>query len=253
MLLSKLSGEEFPDQNERIMKVGYQLSAEQLQGILDFLADDGETKRLDIEAASTFLAISAAVGRAIVKENGALVRKNALLERKLERMLARQQSEKQSVIENEWFGSTGLRCPEVAYPFLYKLQEHNFYLTRDKFWFLMYMMYSSYLFHFESTICLEHPCAIAQGPRFWSIKDMSLITPVDRKWWLSLTEKSPALAKFIENYAIKHGNMSEADCEKYVMRSEPFRNAMESAKCAGLKSGKISDKDIYLWKQSELP
>lgn len=233
----------------------YSLTPEQLKNVTDVLnkelSDENAEVIVDHEAAAAFLAMSSALARHLLKENRSLKNKVSTQERKIERMSEKLQHNKREIIENEWFGTTELDTPLVARAFLYCLQEFRFYLTKDKFWSLLYLAYCSYLFHFEKTMCLEHPTAIKEGPRFWTVKNINVESYQDRSAWTELTKHNPALANFLKEYARKHGNASEKDLNSAILRSEPFRNAMNKATLSNKKAALISDKDIYLWKEAQ--
>lgn len=238
--------------------MNYIITPEQLNGLNAFINGE-EHAVLDVEAARAMFAMSAALASNIIKENRALRSERLSLQRRLERMAERKKETKQSMLENEWFAATGLDSLDVAKAFLYQLQENGFTLSKDKFWSLIFMAYSSYLFHLEATLFIEHPVAIlidkdgkkTVGIRFWRMKDLSVTTPVGHDVWVALAGKSPKVAKFLQNFVLKYGNYTEDDLRSYVIRSEPVRKAFELMSVGGPKSRILSDKDIYLWKESQ--
>ena len=227
--------------------------------MLNAFLNNEEGSALDPEAAKTLFAMTASLAGTILRDNRNLRSENGSLKRRLERISERNKTSKQNILENEWFAATGLDSLDVAKAFLYQLQENGFSLSKDKFWFLIYMAYSSYLFHLEATLFIEHPVAIlidregkkSVGIRFWRMKDLNVVTPVGHDVWVALCGKNPKVAKFLQNFVLKYGNYSEDDLRSYVTRSEPVRKAFELMSHGGPKSHVLSDKDIYLWKESQ--
>ena len=229
----------------------YNFSPEQLEGILRVLSDDNENTVIDMDSAQTFFAMAASLARAVLKENQALRSKNSLLSRQVERMRARYADDKKILVEEERFSSIGLSDTTVAYGILYFLQQSGFYLSSKKFMLLFYMLYASILYHKGKTLCVEIPSATERGPVFWKAKDISVITPADKKYWDEICSHSAELAGYMKSYLGGHGSATEGELEQYVLKSSPYMVAMANARRDGKKAYKISLKDIYLWKEEE--
>lgn len=232
--------------------MNYELTTEQLGKILDYLNGKNGTP-LDMEAAKQLMNISNALSRALLQENYGLKGRNRTLTRQVERMRERLTKEQKALVDESAFDCTGLDSLDVAMALLYSLQQTRAWISKTKFMMILYMAYSSWLYHQNQRLFIETPQAIESGPIFWRVsgKAESVVTPVSRDWWLKLSGQSPAIAAFLHNYAIKYCNQSEADLVKYVTNGSPFRIAMENARKNGKKAWTISDKDIWLWKDEQ--
>ena len=230
----------------------YELSATQLKNVLDALNGVDGT-RLDPDAAKALLNVSSAVSRYLVQQNESLKSKNATLGRQVERMRNRFQEQERILVEQDAFDCTGLDSVEVGKAILYQLQKTRTYLSRDKFTFIVYLFYCSWLYHNKKRLFIELPKAIDKGPRFWKMQKEipSVVTPVEASVWAKFAVANTAIAGHIESFVTAYVDYSEEDLKKFIIRSEPFRIAMETAAKNGKKSWSISDKDIFYWKEEQ--
>lgn len=229
----------------------YELSPEQLNGLLRFLNKE-EGSVLDPEAAQKVMSMSAAIGAALLKENRRISGEWASCRRRLDRMAERNRKKHQETISKNEFDCTGLDSLDVARVLLGCLQKNGVRMTKNKLMLLTYLAYCSYLYHQEKRLFVEAPRAIESGPIFWRVSGQieTVVTPVDPKAWFDMTERNPGVAKFLKNYAAKWGDHSEEDLKRLVLRSAPFKTAMETAARNGKKAGEINDGDIWIWRDS---
>ena len=229
----------------------YELSPEQLNGILRYLNKE-EGAAFDPEAAQMIMSMSSAIGAALMKENRRVSGELASCRRRLERIADRNRRKQMDVVEKNEFDCTGLDSLDVARVILGCLQKNGMRISKGKLMLLTYLAYCSYLYHQEKRLFVEAPRAIEGGPIFWRVSKQieTVVTPVDPEVWFSMTKRNPGVAKFLKNYVAKWGDHSEDDLRKFVLMSEPFKTAMQTAVKNGKKACEIDDRDIWLWRES---
>ena len=229
----------------------YKLTQQQVD-VLEAFIDGRDGVVFDPEAAQALLFMSAALGTALMKENRRLAGENKSARRRLDRIAEKKSSDRALLAAQDAFEGTGLDSVDVALATLFCLQRNGAGVNKKKLMLVVYLAYCSFLYNCEKRLFLEGPVAIESGPIFWKVsnKITSAVTPVGDESWKALAAQSPAIAKFIDNFTRKYGDYSEVDLEKFVLRSAPYKSAMEAARGKGRKSCVISDRDIWLWRDS---
>lgn len=237
----------------------YQLSEQQKQGLLDYL-NGTEGATLDTDAAQSVLNMAAALGKALLQHNRRLSGENASLRRRMERQAEKTRTREREIIEGDGFDGTGLDSVTVGLAALYKLQEKGYRLSKRKFILLMYLCYCSYLYRNDRRLFTESPRVVKSEEHpewgfrivFWNLSK-KVGTPsgyVDNSAWLALGAANPKAASYISNWMEVHGREDENDLLRLVQNSAPFKEAVRKAEANSRLTWDVSDKDIWLWRDS---
>ena len=234
----------------------YQITMDELQSVLSFI-NDPKKGQLDITAARKIVGVADALNKTLLNENLALRNKANSLAKSVDRLKSKINADKALVRDSDSFDCTGLSSIDVANAFLYCLQQNKVVLTKEKFRYLLYLAYCSWLHNSDKRLFIEEPYAIKTGPIFWvfskEYKDKSVINAVPYEYWTTLTTKSSAVAGFLKSFSSSKLCKEETEhtLSRMLEKSYPFVEAMKAAEKVGKKSHIISDKDIWYWKDEQ--
>ena len=224
------------------------ITDQDLAKLIQFAEDD----RIDIEPAliERLNALHAAVIRNTVRHLTGTRKRNAMLQERLDRYKERENTR----IQTEGFGETDMSSKEIAKGILYQLQQRKSYMVgKQKVNLILFEMYSSWLHTEKKRLCDEQPVAIESGPRFWgAFHDIDTDKKVPFEDWKALCEHSSAIAAVCKTVVEKYYNWSVPDLEQRFKKSIAYKNAHKDNN-GGKWNKKISDQDIYAWRESIKP
>lgn len=123
--------------------------------------------------------------------------------------------------------------------------------TVYKIMYILYKVYSFWLYKHNESVCIEKPVAQSWGPNFWIVKNgIDTRKNIAPDIFNRLMEQNPQLARVVESAVDTYFDYTEHDLRKYLQRSMPYKNALPERN-EGKWNGRILDEDILKWETKE--
>lgn len=234
----------------------YNITPEEMKGILDFLNGESGTSVLGTPQAAVFMAAANELRR-----RGDTALRNCRneierLRRRVDALNARLGKDP----GNAEFTDLGIDSVDMAKMICFYIRKQTahlagtYYIKRSVVITLLFQAYSGWLGKNSERICMEHPVATEYGPQFWraygKLDPAAELTDDDRRQLTEIGEKHPGLTAYVRNMVAKYLDAGIKELSDYHKSGFPYRNAERECREVGRWNTEIKDSDIYAWKNS---